>query len=157
MLGIEIPIVQAPMGGAVPAGFAAAVSNAGALGTLPLWRADRETLRDMVRKTRALTPNLFAVNLNMEFPQEDRLEVCLMEGVPVISFFWRDPDALVNAPRPAAPVSSTPQRRRRQASPSMPASMSSWPRDGRPVATSAGRWRRCRSCLPSSTPSARFR
>src|SRR5579883_639160 len=34
MLGIEIPIVQAPMGGAVPAHLAAAVSNASALGTL---------------------------------------------------------------------------------------------------------------------------
>jgi len=95
MLGIEIPIVQAPMGGAVPASLAAAVSNAGALGTLPLWRADLETLRDVVRKARALTSKPFAVNLNMEFPQEDRLEVCLEECVPVISFFWRDPGALV--------------------------------------------------------------
>ena len=51
-LGIRIPIVQAPMGGAVPVRLAAAVSNAGALGTLPLWRADLETLRGTVRKMR---------------------------------------------------------------------------------------------------------
>jgi NAD(P)H-dependent flavin oxidoreductase YrpB (nitropropane dioxygenase family) len=95
MLGIEIPIIQAPMGGAVPARLAAAVSNAGALGTMPLWRADVESLRGAVRKLRSLTSRPFAVNLNMEFSQQDRLEACLDEGVPIISFFWRDPGALV--------------------------------------------------------------
>lgn len=83
------------MGGAVPPSLAAAVSNAGALGTLPLWRADAETLRRAVRKTRSQTSKPFAVNLNMEFPQEERLDICLEEGVPVISFFWRDPGPLV--------------------------------------------------------------
>lgn len=95
MLGIEIPIVQAPMGGAVPAGLAAAVSNAGALGTLPLWRADLDTIRGTVRKMRSLTSRPFAVNLVTDFPQEERLEVCLEEGIPIISFFWRDPGAMV--------------------------------------------------------------
>ena len=95
-LGIDIPIIQAPMGGVAGPQLAAAVSNAGALGTLPLWRADNETLRKIVRETRALTSKPFAVNLNMEFPQEQRLDVCLEEGVPVISFFWRDPASLVS-------------------------------------------------------------
>jgi NAD(P)H-dependent flavin oxidoreductase YrpB (nitropropane dioxygenase family) len=95
MLGIEIPIVLAPMGGAVSPRLAAAVSNAGALGTLPLWRSPVETLRSAVRKTRALTAKPFAVNLNMEFPQDERLDACLEERVPVISFFWRDPGDLV--------------------------------------------------------------
>ena len=94
-LGIEIPIIQAPMGGAVGPRLAAAVSNAGALGTLALWIADIETLRGQVRETRSLTSKPFAVNLNMEFPQEERLEACLQESVPIISFFWRDPSALV--------------------------------------------------------------
>jgi nitronate monooxygenase len=95
LLGVEIPIVQAPMGGAVPVQLAAAVSNAGALGTLPLWRGKVETLRNSVRKMRTLTSKPFAVNLVTEFPQEDRLEACLEEGVPIISFFWRDPAGLV--------------------------------------------------------------
>jgi nitronate monooxygenase len=42
-VGIAIPIVLAPMGGAVGPHLAAAVSNAGGLGTIPLWRADIET------------------------------------------------------------------------------------------------------------------
>jgi Nitronate monooxygenase len=40
-LGIELPIVQAPMGGAVGPALASAVSNAGGLGMLVLWRAAR--------------------------------------------------------------------------------------------------------------------
>jgi len=31
----------------------------------------------------------------LEFPQEERLEACLDEGVRVISFFWQDPAPLV--------------------------------------------------------------
>jgi NAD(P)H-dependent flavin oxidoreductase YrpB (nitropropane dioxygenase family) len=95
-LGIEVPIIQAPMGGAVGPALAAAVSNAGGLGTLALWGADIQTLRQQVRETRALTAKPFAVNLNLEFPQEERLDACLQEGVPVISFFWCEPSALVN-------------------------------------------------------------
>src|ERR1700730_3767966 len=95
-LGIEIPIIQAPMGGAVGPALAAAVSNAGGLCTLALWGADVQALRQQVRETRALTAKPFAVNLNLEFPQEERLDVCLQEDVPVISFFWREPSALVS-------------------------------------------------------------
>jgi NAD(P)H-dependent flavin oxidoreductase YrpB (nitropropane dioxygenase family) len=94
-LGIELPIILAPMGGAVGPALAAAVSNAGGLGMLPLWRADNETIRRRIRETRALTSRPFAVNLNLEFPQEERLAVCLEEGISIISLFWRDPASLV--------------------------------------------------------------
>src|SRR4051794_39916948 len=100
-LGIEVPIIQAPMGGAVGPSLVAAVSNAGGLGMLVLWRADAETIRRQVRETRALTSRPFAVNLNLEFPQEERLAVCLDEGVPIISFFWRDPSSLVSRAKSA--------------------------------------------------------
>jgi NAD(P)H-dependent flavin oxidoreductase YrpB (nitropropane dioxygenase family) len=94
-LGIELPIIQAPMGGAVGPALASAVSNAGGLGMLVPWRADIDTVRRQIRETRALTSRPFGVNLNLEFPQEERLAACLDEGVPVISFFWRDPSSLV--------------------------------------------------------------
>jgi NAD(P)H-dependent flavin oxidoreductase YrpB (nitropropane dioxygenase family) len=103
-LGIEIPIIQAPMGGAVGPALAAAVSNAGGLGTLALWGADIDTLRRQVRETQALTSKPFAVNLNLEFPQEERLEACLQEGVPIISFFWREPSALVERAKEAGVI-----------------------------------------------------
>jgi nitronate monooxygenase len=94
-LGIELPIIQAPMGGAAGPPLAAAVSNAAGLGTLALWRADIETTRRQIRETRTMTTRPFAVNLNLEFPQQERLAACIDEGVPVISFFWRDPASLV--------------------------------------------------------------
>lgn len=103
-LGIEIPIIQAPMGGAASPALAAAVSNAGGLGTLALWGADAPAIRRQVRETRALTAKPFAVNLNLEFPQEERLDICLQEGVPVISFFWRDPSAVVARAKAAGAV-----------------------------------------------------
>lgn len=93
-LGIDIPIIQAPMGGAVEPQLAAAVSNAGGLGTLPLWWLEIQSLRDKIREMISLTGKPFAVNLNLEFPQEERLEACLRERVPIISFFWGDPSKL---------------------------------------------------------------
>lgn len=93
-LGIEVPIIQAPMGGAAGPPLAAAVSNAGGLGTLALWGADIETLRQQVRQTKQLTSKPFCVNLNLQFPQEERLAACLEESVPIISLFWGDPSAL---------------------------------------------------------------
>ena len=96
MLGIEIPIILAPMGGAVGPQLAAAVCNAGGLGTIPLWRADIDTLRNQIQEIRSLTNKPFAVNLNLNFPQEERLEACLQERVPVISFFWGESSKLVS-------------------------------------------------------------
>jgi NAD(P)H-dependent flavin oxidoreductase YrpB (nitropropane dioxygenase family) len=52
-------------------------------------------VRRLIRETRALTSRPFGVNLNLEFPQQERLAACLEERVPVISFFWRDPSSLV--------------------------------------------------------------
>ena len=102
--GVELPVVLAPMGGAVGAKLAAAVSNAGGLGVLPLWRVEVETLRKIVRHTKSLTTKPFAVNLNMDFPQEERLDACLEENVPIISFFWGDPSPLVKRAKNAGAI-----------------------------------------------------
>jgi NAD(P)H-dependent flavin oxidoreductase YrpB (nitropropane dioxygenase family) len=102
-LGIEVPIIQAPLGGAVGPTLAAAVSNAGGLGMLVPWRADLDTVRRQIRETRELTGRPFGVNLNLDFPQEERLAVCLEERVPVISFFWRDPSPMISRAKRAVP------------------------------------------------------
>ena len=92
-LGVELPIIQAPMGGAAGPALAAAVSNAGGLGMLALFRAGIDTVRRQVRQTRALTDRPFGVNLILAFPQEERLAACLEEGVEIVSSFWGDPAA----------------------------------------------------------------
>lgn len=94
-LGIEVPIILAALGLASGPRLAAAVSNAGGLGMLACWAADMDVVRRQIRETQALTSRPFAVNLNMAYPQEERLEVCLEEGAPAISFFWHDPGTLV--------------------------------------------------------------
>jgi NAD(P)H-dependent flavin oxidoreductase YrpB (nitropropane dioxygenase family) len=90
-VGIDLPIIQAPMGRAGGPALAAAVSNSGALGMIAPWWADLPTTRQQIRETRALTSKPFGVNLNLAFPQEERLAVCLDEGVRVVSFAWGDP------------------------------------------------------------------
>lgn len=98
-LGVRHPIVQAGMGGAACADLAAAVSNAGAVGTLGMIRRSPAFIREQIRKTRALTRQPFGVNLVPPVPSpeglEAQLEVCLAERVPMISFFWCDPATFV--------------------------------------------------------------
>jgi NAD(P)H-dependent flavin oxidoreductase YrpB (nitropropane dioxygenase family) len=94
-LGIDLPIIQAPMGGAVGPRLAAAVCNAGGLGMLSPWHLGIDAMRRELREMRALTSRPFGVNLVLEFPQQKRLAVCLEERVPIISFFWRDPSSLI--------------------------------------------------------------
>lgn len=90
LAGIRFPIVQAPMGGASCPELAAAVSEAGGLGMLALSWHSTEAVRAEIRNTRALTKQPLGVNLVLAFPQEDRLAVCLEEGVGLVSFFWGD-------------------------------------------------------------------
>lgn len=90
-LGIEAPIIQAPMGGASCPALAAAVSNAGGLGMLALSWAGADDTRALIAQTRALTDRPFGVNLVLARPQEERLAVCLAAGVSIVSLFWGDP------------------------------------------------------------------
>ncbi len=95
-LNIELPIIQAPIGSASCPRLAAAVSEAGGLGMLALsWRSVSE-IRQMIRDTRELTARPFGINLVLAWPQSERLEVCLEEGVKIVSFFWGDPSAYID-------------------------------------------------------------
>ncbi len=62
-LGITHPIVQAPMAGVSTPELAAAVSNAGALGSIAVGAVNAETARQLIQRTRALTEQPFNVNL----------------------------------------------------------------------------------------------
>jgi nitronate monooxygenase len=63
-LGIDLPIIQAPMAGVSSAAMAAAVSNAGALGSIGVGATDAQGARRMIaafreRSRRSLNVNLF--------------------------------------------------------------------------------------------------
>jgi nitronate monooxygenase len=62
-LGIELPIVQAPMSGSTTPELVAAVSAAGGLGSLGAARQAPDDLRRDIHAVRALTDRPFAVNL----------------------------------------------------------------------------------------------
>jgi len=63
LLGIEHPIIQAPMAGASTAALAAAVSNAGALGGFGGTDSSADELREVIRAIRRKTNKPFIINL----------------------------------------------------------------------------------------------
>src|SRR6202050_1038232 len=94
LLGIKLPIVEAPV--AADPRLPAAVSNAGALGSLGLsWDDDAG---DVVRETAALTDRPFAGNFVLNRPdQRRRVDQALSAGLRVVSFIWGDPQSCVDA------------------------------------------------------------
>jgi nitronate monooxygenase len=93
VLGIEQPIVQAPMA-AIP-GLAAAVSNAGALGMMTLtWSED---VGSDVRAAAKLTARPFGGNLVLTEDRHERVDQALQAGLRIVSFMWGDPSGYVEA------------------------------------------------------------
>jgi nitronate monooxygenase len=93
MLGIEQPIVQAPMSDIPP--LAAAVSNAGALGMVTLtWSADTGAV---VRETAALTARPFGGNFVLTSDHHRPLDQALDAGLRIVSFMWGDSSSYVKA------------------------------------------------------------
>lgn len=67
-LQIRYPIVQAPMAGVSTPELAAAVSNAGGLGSIALGASTVEQAREMIRETKALTDRPFNANVFCHVP-----------------------------------------------------------------------------------------
>jgi nitronate monooxygenase len=94
LLGIEKPIVQAPIGPAAVPRLAAAVSNAGALGMVALsWTSD---VAGMIHQSAALTSQPFGGNLVLARDQHRRLDRALEAGLRIVSLTWGDPSSYVD-------------------------------------------------------------
>jgi nitronate monooxygenase len=70
LLGIELPIVQAPMAGVQDSALAIAVSDAGGLGSLPCAMLDPAGIRRELEAIRARTAKPFNVNFFCHVPPE---------------------------------------------------------------------------------------
>ncbi|MCH7625373.1 MAG: nitronate monooxygenase, partial [Chloroflexi bacterium] len=99
LLGIEHPIVSAPMAGAAGGELAAAVSEAGGFGLIGNGPASTpEWLRDQIRFVRERTDRPFGVGFISSFPGlDDLIKVALEERVTAVSHSFADPTSYVPA------------------------------------------------------------
>jgi len=87
LLGVRFPLVQAPMANNAPPALAAAVSRAGALGSIAGATLSPDELRAAIREVRSSTDDPFSVNLFAPpYQRRGTLEVVLDERPPVFSF-----------------------------------------------------------------------
>jgi len=92
-LGI-FPIIQAPMAGVATPALAAAVSNAGALGSLGFGTSTPAQARDMMQATRALTQRPFLVNVfcHVPMPRDAAREAAWLQHLaPLFALFGGAP------------------------------------------------------------------
>src|SRR3954464_409782 len=68
LLGIQLPVIQAPMAGVQDSALAIAVSNAGGLGSLPCAMLNGEQLRAEIAAIQAGTSSPFNVNFFCHTP-----------------------------------------------------------------------------------------
>jgi enoyl-[acyl-carrier protein] reductase II len=73
LLGVEIPIVQAPMGWIARSTLASAVSNAGAMGIIETGSGELDVIRDEIARMRDLTDKPFGVNIAQAFVRDDSI------------------------------------------------------------------------------------
>jgi len=91
LFGIEFPIISAGMGGIARAELAAAVSEAGGLGTVGLAGLGPEGIKKEIAQARTRTRKPLAANLLVPFLRPGIVEAVAETGVDVVTFFWGDP------------------------------------------------------------------
>lgn len=86
ILGTKYPIIQGGMANIATGEFAAACSNAGALGLIGAGGMNAETLRENIHRCKALTDKPFGVNIMLMHPQADEFaKIVVEEGVKVVT------------------------------------------------------------------------
>ena len=86
ILGTKYPIIQGGMANIATGEFAAACSNAGALGLIGAGGMNPETLRENIRQCRRLTDKPFGVNIMLMHPQADEFaQIVIDEGVKIVT------------------------------------------------------------------------
>lgn len=92
MLGVEHPIIQAPMGWIARAQLASAVSNAGGMGIIETSSGDLAAIREEIRKMRNLTDRPFGVNIALAYVSDpDIVKFVVDQGVRFVTTSAGDP------------------------------------------------------------------
>ncbi len=93
MLGVEIPIVQAPMGWIARAQLASAVSEAGGLGIIETSSGELDAVRGEIAKMRELTTKPFGVNVAQAFVRDPKIvDFVIEQGVRFVTTSAGDPN-----------------------------------------------------------------
>ncbi len=93
LLGVEYPIVQAPMGWIARSQLAAAVSNAGGLGIIETSSGELDAVKAEIGKMRELTDKPFGVNIAHAFVRDETIIQFVIEsGVKFVTTSAGDPN-----------------------------------------------------------------
>ena len=86
LLGVDVPIVQAPMGWIARAQLASAVSEAGAMGIIETSSGELDVIRDEIRTMRDLTDKPFGVNIAQAFVRDPGIvDFVVEEGIRFVT------------------------------------------------------------------------
>ena len=86
LLGVEHPVVQAPMGWIARSPLASAVSNAGGMGIIETSSGELDAIREEIRKMRDLTDKPFGVNIAQAFVRDPAIvEFVVDQGVEFVT------------------------------------------------------------------------
>ena len=92
MLGVDIPIVQAPMGWIARSPLASAVSMAGAMGIIETSSGELDAIRVEIQKMRELTDKPFGVNVDQAFIRDPSIiDFVVEQGIQFVSTSAGDP------------------------------------------------------------------
>lgn len=92
MLGVELPIVQAPMGWIARAQLASAVSNAGGMGIIETSSGRLDEIKVEIAKMRDLTDKPFGVNIAQAFVRDPGIvDFVVAQGVKFVTTSAGDP------------------------------------------------------------------
>lgn len=93
MLGIDIPVVQAPMGWIARSQLASAVSNAGAMGIIETSSGELGAIREEIINMRKLTDKPFGVNIAQAFVRDpDIVSFVIDQGVRFVTTSAGNPE-----------------------------------------------------------------
>ena len=93
LLGVETPVVQAPMGWIARSQLASAVSNAGALGIIETSSGELDAVREEIRKMRELTDKPFGVNIAQAFVRDPKIvDFVIDQGVRFVTTSAGNPE-----------------------------------------------------------------
>jgi enoyl-[acyl-carrier protein] reductase II len=98
LLGVDYPIVQAPMGWIARAQLASAVSNAGGMGIIETSSGRLDEIRGEIKKMRELTSKPFGVNIAQAFVRDpDIVSFVIDQGVKFVTTSAGDPQRYCSA------------------------------------------------------------